>query len=49
MRPTDIYRYPIPECPKVENLLCFFNERAEALHVDGELQPKPQTRWSEPE
>ncbi|MGH7357222.1 MAG: DUF427 domain-containing protein [Candidatus Rokuibacteriota bacterium] len=40
------YRHPIPECSKIENLVCFFNERVDALYVDGELQPKPRTRWS---
>ncbi|MFQ5614639.1 MAG: DUF427 domain-containing protein [Anaerolineae bacterium] len=40
------YPFPIPECPRIENLLCFFNEKVEALYVDGELQPKPQTPWS---
>jgi uncharacterized protein (DUF427 family) len=43
------YRHPIPECGKIENLVCFFNERVEALYVDGELEPKPRTRWSAPE
>jgi uncharacterized protein (DUF427 family) len=43
------YRHPIPECAKIENLVCFFNERVDALHVDGVLQPKPRTRWSAPE
>lgn len=39
------YPAPIPECPKIENHLCFFNERAD-IYVDGELQPKPVTPWS---
>jgi uncharacterized protein (DUF427 family) len=39
------YPEPIPECPKIKGLLCFFNERAD-LYVDGELQPRPQTPWS---
>jgi uncharacterized protein (DUF427 family) len=43
------YRHPIPECSKIESLVCFFNERVDALYVDGALQPKPQTRWSPPE
>ena len=42
------YPSPIPECPKITGLMCFFNERVEAIYVDGELQPKPQTRWSLP-
>jgi uncharacterized protein (DUF427 family) len=40
------YLDPIPECPKIKGLLCFFNEKVEALYVDGELQPVPQTPWS---
>jgi uncharacterized protein (DUF427 family) len=40
------YRHPIPECIKIENLVCFFNERVDALYVDGVLQPRPRTRWS---
>jgi uncharacterized protein (DUF427 family) len=43
------YRHPIPECSKIEDLICFFNERVDALYVDAELQPKPRTRWSVPE
>jgi uncharacterized protein (DUF427 family) len=40
------YADPIPECPKVKGLLCFFNERV-ALYVDGERQTRPNTAWSE--
>ena len=39
------YPFPIPECPKIENLVAFFNERAD-IFVDGELQPRPKTPWS---
>ncbi|MFN8456022.1 MAG: DUF427 domain-containing protein [Anaerolineae bacterium] len=39
------YPDPIPENPKIKNLMCFFNERVD-LYVDGELQPRPQTPWS---
>jgi uncharacterized protein (DUF427 family) len=42
------YPDPIPEAPKIRGLLCFFNERVDAIKVDGEEQPKPQTRWSQP-
>ncbi len=42
------YRYPIPECTKIEDLICFFDERVEAVHVDGELAPRPQTPWTRP-
>jgi uncharacterized protein (DUF427 family) len=40
------YPDPIPECPKIKDLLCFFNERVD-LYVDGELQTRPKTPWSE--
>jgi uncharacterized protein (DUF427 family) len=41
------YPFPIPECPKIENLVAFYNERAD-IWVDGELQEKPDTPWSRP-
>lgn len=40
------YPAPIPECPKIENLLCFYNEKVDGIYVDGELQPRPVTPWS---
>ena len=40
------YAEPIAECPKIRGLLSFFNERVD-LYVDGELQPRPRTPWSE--
>ncbi|HYR62411.1 MAG TPA: DUF427 domain-containing protein, partial [Actinomycetota bacterium] len=46
--PRDIvwgYPFPIPECPRIENLVCFFNEKVD-IYVDGELQPRPVTQWS---
>jgi len=46
---TDIvwgYPAPIPECPKIENLLCFYDEKVDAAYVDGVLQPRPLTPWS---
>ena len=45
---TDIvwsYPYPIPENPKIKDLMCFFNEKVD-IYVDGELQNRPQTPWS---
>jgi uncharacterized protein (DUF427 family) len=41
------YPFPVPEAGKIQNLVCFFNERVDALYVDGELMPKPKTRWSQ--
>src|SRR6266849_2125696 len=39
------YRSPIPECPKIENLIAFFNERVD-LDVDEEHLERPRTPWS---
>jgi len=41
------YLAPIPECPKIEQAVCFFNERVD-LTVDGEPQERPETHWSQP-
>jgi len=40
------YEHPIPECPKIAGLLSFYNERVDAIYVDGELETKPRTPWS---
>jgi uncharacterized protein (DUF427 family) len=40
------YRFPIAECPKIENLICFFDERVDSVHVDGEQRTVPTTPWS---
>lgn len=42
------YRFPIPECTKIEDLLCFYDERVDAVYVDGELQAKPDSPWARP-
>jgi uncharacterized protein (DUF427 family) len=39
------YPRPIPEIPKIENLLCFYNEHVD-LYVDGVLQEAPVTPFS---
>jgi uncharacterized protein (DUF427 family) len=39
------YPHPIPECAKIENLLCSYNEKVD-IWVDGELQPRPVMDWS---
>lgn len=39
------YSPPIPECPRIDNLVAFYNEKV-TLVVDGEEQPKPDTPWS---
>lgn len=40
------YPFPIPELPKVEGLVAFFDEKVD-VYVDGELQSRPDTPWSE--
>ena len=39
------YPAPIPETPKIENMLAFFNEKTDIV-VDGVAQERPVTRWS---
>lgn len=40
------YPDPVPECPKLKGLLCFFNEQADAIFVDGKEIAKPVTKWT---
>lgn len=40
------YPDPIPECPKIKDYLCFFNEHVDAIFVGGVEQPRPITPWS---
>lgn len=39
------YQNPVREAEPVRDLLCFFNEKVD-VSVDGELQPRPETKWS---
>lgn len=39
------YESPLREAEPVRDLVCFWNEHAD-IEVDGELQERPQTRWS---
>lgn len=40
------YESTIPECPKIKDLMCFFNERVDAIRVDGDSIDIPKTKWS---
>ena len=40
------YPNPIPECPKIKGLLCFFNEHVDDIKIDGVSLPRPVTPWS---
>ena len=42
------YMNPIPECPKIKGLVCFFHERGCDIYVDGELIAQPETKWAQP-
>jgi uncharacterized protein (DUF427 family) len=37
----------LPATTPIEGLLCFYDERVDAVYVDDELMPKPRTQWSE--
>ena len=39
------YPDPIPEMPKIKDLLAFYNEKLD-IYVDGVLQERPHTYWS---
>ncbi len=41
------YPEPVPECPKIKNLLCFFNEKVDSITVDSQEIPKQKTNWSD--
>lgn len=40
------YPHPTPECAKIENFVCFFDEKVDAVYVDGERAERPSTPWS---
>ncbi|MFV1959894.1 MAG: DUF427 domain-containing protein, partial [Planctomycetota bacterium] len=40
------YADPLPEVGRIKDYLCFFNERVDAIYVDGTLVPKVKTPWS---
>lgn len=39
------YPEPVPECPRIAGLVCFFNEHVD-LVIDGVPQERPRTPWS---
>ena len=39
------YPDPIPEQPRLKDLIAFFNERVD-IEVDGEREERPHTQWS---
>ena len=40
------YPDPVPECPKIRDLLCFYNEIVDGIYVDGVEVKKPETKWT---
>jgi len=40
------YPEPVEECPRIRDLICFYNENVDAILVNGQEEPKPATRWS---
>lgn len=40
------YPDPIPECPRIEGYLSFFNEKVDDILLDGAPMPKVETPWS---
>ena len=40
------YPDPVAEAAKIKDRLCFFNEKVDAIVVDGREIAKPQTKWS---
>ena len=47
LHPDVVWSYPdpVPECPRIAGLICFFNEKVD-LTVDGVPVERPQTPWS---
>ncbi|MDA0367831.1 MAG: DUF427 domain-containing protein [Proteobacteria bacterium] len=41
------YPDPIAEIPKIKDLHCFFNEKVDAITVDGQEIPKQPSPWSD--
>jgi len=37
---------PLPGALRIKDYLCFYNERVDAIYVNNELVPKPNTPWS---
>ena len=40
------YATPADETAKIAGMIAFFNERVDAILVDGVAQPRPQTHWA---
>lgn len=40
------YPEPVVESSRIKDRMCFYDENVDAVYVDGEVQPKPETQWS---
>ena len=40
------YETPAPEAARIAGRIAFFNERVDAIYVDGQEVPKTRTKWS---
>lgn len=40
------YSDPLPESSRIKDYLCFYNEKVDAIFLDGAEVPKPKTKWS---
>ena len=40
------YPEPIAECPRIKDRICFYDERVDAILIDGQPVAKPRTRWT---
>lgn len=40
------YPFPHLEVGKIQNLISFYDEKVDAVYVDGEKQDRPKTHWS---
>lgn len=40
------YPDPLPEAARIRDRIAFFNEKVDAIRIDGIEQPKPRTQWS---
>lgn len=40
------YEAPAPEVATIAGMVAFFNERVDAIYLDGNEMPRPRTKWS---
>lgn len=40
------YPEPVHESARIRDYLCFYNEKVDAVYVDGVAEAKPRTKWS---